>query len=66
MRGIKSMLMVAVMAASALPATAQITSLNCRLFLAEGEIGYFPNSNAGAPGYYDEVYGWHMWCHSPI
>jgi hypothetical protein len=70
MRGIKLMLtlaaMVAVMAASALPETAQIMSLNCQLFLAEEEIGYFPNSNAGGPGYYDEVYGWHMWCQSPI
>lgn len=57
---------MAMMVASALPASAQSVGPICQLFLTEGEVGYFPNSNSGGPGYYDNVYGWHMWCQSPV
>jgi len=48
------------MAISALPATAQSSDPICQLFLTNGKLGYFPYSNSGGPGYYDNVYGWHM------
>ena len=51
---------VAMMAISALPATAQSSDPICQLFLTNGKLGYFPYSNSGGPGYYDNVYGWHM------
>jgi hypothetical protein len=57
---------IAMTAISALPATAQSSGPICQLFLTNGELGYFPNSNSGGPGYYDNVYGWHMWCRSPV
>lgn len=72
MRRIKSVVAVAavmamLLAASALPAVAQSSSGPiCQLFLTEGELGYYPNTNPGGPGYYEEVYGWHMWCQSPV
>ena len=37
----------------------------CQLFLTNGELGYYLHSDDGGPGYYDNVYGWHMWCQSP-
>jgi hypothetical protein len=56
---------MAMMAASALPATAQSAGPICQLFLSNGELGYYLHSADGGPGYYDNVYGWHMWCQSP-
>ena len=56
---------MAMMAASALPATAQSVGPICQLFLTNGELGYYLHSADGGPGYYDNVYGWHMWCQSP-
>ncbi|MBA3475018.1 MAG: hypothetical protein H0T57_17655 [Rubrobacter sp.] len=54
---------MALMAVGALPAAAQSSGPICQLFLTNGELGYFPN---GGDGYYDNVYGWHMWCQSPV
>lgn len=62
---------MAMMAASALPATAETywedgpVGPICQLFLTNGELGYYLHSADGGPGYYDNVYGWHMWCQSP-
>jgi hypothetical protein len=55
--------LMAVMAVGALPASAQSSGPIYQLFLTDGEHGYFPN---GEDGYYDNVYGWHMWCQSPV
>ncbi len=64
MRLMRSALAVAV---DALPAIAQgraaQTEPICQWFYSDGEVGYFPN---GGDGYYDEVYGWHQWCQSPV
>ena len=56
---------IAMTAISALPATAQSSGPICQLFLSNGELGYYLHSADGGPGYYDNVYGWHMWCQSP-
>ena len=56
---------IAALLASVLPASAQSVGPICQLFLTNGEPGYYLHSADGGPGYYDEVYGWHMWCQSP-
>ena len=63
---VKRMKLVAammMMAVSVLPESAQSSGPICQLFFVDGEFGYFPN---GGDGYYDNVYGWHMWCQSPV
>lgn len=72
MKRIKLVLAVAAVMAmlatsSALPATAQVHTGQvgpiCQWFQTDGEVGYYPN---GGNGYYDEVYGYHQWCQSPV
>ena len=63
MKLVVAVTMMAMMAVSALLASAQSSGPICQLFLTDGELGYFPN---GGNGYYDNVYGWHMWCQSHV
>ena len=75
MRRIKLVLVVvavmAMMAASALPATAEPHSEGgpigpiCQWFYTNGDGGYIRPGGVG-DWYYENWCGWHQWCQSPV
>jgi hypothetical protein len=69
MKRIKSILTVTVvvatmMVSSAVPAIAQDSFPPCGWYYTQGESG--PYRSHGVVLYYENWYGWHQWCESPV